>query len=63
MISLLCSTTIMVNLSLFPWNKNDFNQKQLAERRCGEIYKASPCLVKFTKTSKRDYKAICGTKK
>lgn len=63
MISLVCKATIMVNLSLYPWTPKDHAQKRQSEKRCKEIYADAPCLVKFTKTSKNDYRALCGSKK
>lgn len=60
--SLACPATIKINRTDYPWN--DFDQKtyERALYRCEYYYPTSPCLKKFIKTAKIDYRAICGKK-
>lgn len=55
----LCCTTILTPTD--DWSDRDETAFTTARSRCGEIYKDSPCLVKFTKMEEADtYRAICG---
>ena len=42
------------------WNDYDQQTYERALKRCGEIYKDSPCLKKFIKKDQMTYNAICG---
>lgn len=57
-----CAPTKMVNLTNLDWNDFDRQHLQVAKKRCGEIYKKSPCALEFRKRSERDYSVICGKK-
>jgi len=59
--SLICAATILINLSGFPWNKNDMNVMKATKISCEKEYKE--CLKKFIKKGERNYNAICGGKK
>lgn len=56
------------NTTFKGFNSKNFTDMDLAcyktaKRRCGEIYKDSPCLKVFQKTGEMDYRAICGQEK
>lgn len=40
----------------------DIDNMKVAEKRCGKLYKNSPCLRVFRVIGKRQYYAICGEK-
>jgi hypothetical protein len=63
LLALSCSPPVMQNKTKYPWN--DFDRKELkyAQKRCGEIYKDSPCVKLFKKYDKNQYSVICGDKK
>ena len=50
----------MVNNTDQPWNDFDNQHLKIAQKRCGEIYKNSPCVKMFKKRTERDYSVICG---
>lgn len=60
---LVCKALILINSSNLPWIPHDFEVSGNASKRCGEIYKNSPCLVKFSKIGYNRYLAICGSPK
>lgn len=60
---LICAATLMINLSGFEWNDHDDKIKKVAEARCPQLYVNSPCLSKFIKTGKQDYRVLCGKEK
>jgi hypothetical protein len=56
-----CPKTEFINKTNEFWNEMDYKHLSMAQKRCGEIYKNSPCLKLFIKrTVNRDYSAICG---
>ncbi len=57
---LACNPPIIENRTEFPWNDYDQQHLDTAKKRCGEIYKNSPCVVKFIKRTESDYSVICG---
>ena len=59
-LALTCSLTLMENRTEFDWNDYDRAHLTTAKKRCGEIYKSSPCLKLFIKRTPSDYSAICG---
>ena len=58
-LALTCGLTLMENRTKFDWNDLDRVHLTTAKKRCGEIYKKSPCLRTFIKRSPSDYSAIC----
>jgi len=60
---LVCLATIVINTSNEQWNAHDTKTMKSVKKRCKIHYKNAPCLVKFTKTAKKTYNAICGVKK
>ncbi len=60
--NLVCSVTILINLTTFDWNDHDKKVQKRAVQVCSTDvrYKESPCLKKFVKVGERDYYAICG---
>lgn len=63
LLALSCSAAIMQNVTPFPWNDYDRDELKYAEKRCGEIYKDTPCVKIFRKFGKRDYSVVCGKEK
>lgn len=57
-----CLPPKMLNVSIFPWNKYDYNILNQAKIRCGKIYPDSPCVKLFKKYNKQQYSVICGKK-
>lgn len=55
-----CGPIQIMNTSKYEWNSYDAATLAHAKKRCGEIYRRSPCLKVFFKVDKQDYKAICG---
>lgn len=43
-----------------PFTTVDKQNKEVARKRCGEIYPSSPCLKVFAKMAAYTYRAICG---
>lgn len=65
-LNLICSATIMINLTSFPWNSHDTKVKKRAIHVCKTNVRYRdefPCLKKFIKKGKRDFTAICGKPK
>ena len=60
---LACVATVLVNVSSEPWKPRDDESLAQARGRCTQLYKDSPCLVKFVKVEPGIYRAICGGKK
>jgi len=60
--SLLCFPATVYNTS-GEWNIIDSRQLSFSKKRCGEIYKKSPCLKYFWKVEENLYRVICGRKK
>lgn len=58
--SLNCPTTILENRTN-TWTKQDHDNLMFSKKRCGEIYKDSPCLKFFRKKAKLTYHAVCGS--
>ena len=54
-----CVPTDMQNTSGFEWNEFDRQTYKVAQRRCGELYKNSPCVKIFRKWGERDYSVLC----
>jgi hypothetical protein len=63
LLALSCAKPQMINRTSYPWNENDQWNVEQAKQKCPKIYKNSPCLTKFIKSGKQDYKAICGKEK
>lgn len=58
-----CSATVFqAPKDLIAFNEFDVKHVKIAMKRCGEIYKGSPCIKKFIKRTQRDYSVICGAK-
>jgi len=57
---LTCANTEISNTSGLKWNDHDNLILNVAKKRCASLYDDSPCLVKFVKTEKLNYHAICG---
>ena len=55
-----CPATITNNAF---WLPVDFSNFHVASKRCKVKFKNSPCLIKFTKTKERSYRAICGARR
>ena len=55
-----CPQTVLDNRSDEPINDMDRWNLSIATKRCKELYKNSPCLVKFIKFAPTAYGAICG---
>ncbi len=60
LISLSCSVPQMINYTQYPWNKFDKQTLKRATKRCGKLYKTSPCVKYFIKMDKIDYRVVCG---
>lgn len=56
----ICAETKIVNYTDLPWNSHDQKHLEIAQKRCGELYKNSKCLKEFRKRTSSDYSAICG---
>jgi hypothetical protein len=41
------------------WSKLDYQNLNIAIKRCPELYPNSPCLKRFIKKGERNYWAIC----
>ncbi len=63
LLALACPEPKMENLTSDPWNQQDYDHLKVAKKRCGEIYKASPCVILFRKRTTSDYSVICGKEK
>jgi hypothetical protein len=59
MITLICATTIAINLSLVHWDKEDEKNLERAQARCSQLYPEAPCLKKFVKSYALTYRATC----
>lgn len=57
-----CAITVMVNLTPLPWDARDLEVKDIAAKRCGELFPQSPCLKRFTKLREQGYNVICASK-
>jgi len=57
-----CPKTNIVLIDKEPWSKMDQINFNIAQNRCPEKYKKSPCLKKFIRWGKLRYGAICGAK-
>lgn len=55
-----CPKPEIVNESKKPFNEQDKQTLARAYKRCGELYKDSPCVKLFIKRTERDYAVICG---
>ena len=60
---LTCPVPKMVNLTKYPWNKNDLECLDTCVKHCPENYSDSPCLIRFVKKDERDYYCECGSKR
>jgi len=58
-----CAATLLVNKSTEKWVPHDMAVLTQSRVRCKEMYPKQPCVVSFTKTEPRVYRAICGAKK
>ncbi len=58
-----CPKIIMENRTDKAWNDFDNQHLAIAKKRCGEIYRKSPCVKLFRKRSESDYSVICGKEK
>lgn len=56
----LCPQLKFENWTKEPVNEYDIKHYRIAKRRCGEIYKKSPCIKLFRKRTSSDYSVICG---
>lgn len=63
MMTLVCLTTIIVNLSKESFNSEDEVSLARAIEQCKLVYDDAPCLVKFIKTETNTYQALCGKPK
>lgn len=57
---MICELTLIINLSKEPINSDDNRNKEVATKRCSQLYKDAPCLKKFIKVEANVYRAICG---
>ena len=57
--TLLCLTTMVLNISGLPMNVHDFDVMERATRKCE---KQKQCLTRFEKRDFRNYRGICGKK-
>lgn len=58
-----CPQVIMVNETVKPWNKRDYQILRQVKKRCGEIYNDAPCVKLFKKYGDgHDYSVVCGAK-
>jgi hypothetical protein len=58
---MICAATLMINLTAFAWNDNDYKVLASAERVCRTQYSPqSPCVSKFIKQGEQDYRVLCG---
>ena len=55
-----CKAAIMINLSKYPWTKDDYKMLKFVTNRCVVHYDDAPCLKKFIKVAPQEYRAICG---
>jgi len=57
---MICAAVVFINLTSFPINEHDKKTLESAKQHCPKVYKNSPCLKKFVKVGKQDYRALCG---
>lgn len=58
--SLICLTTILLNISGSSYNKQDFKNLEAAQTTCATKYNS--CLKNFQKREKGVYRVLCGEK-
>lgn len=58
--SLGCPPTKIVNNSGEAFNQKDLQTLEKTKKRCGQLYKTSPCTKVFIKKTPNDYRVICG---
>lgn len=58
MLGLSCPSMNIINKTKV-WNVIDKEVLSIAIKRCGELYKNSPCLKKFIKVEENVYRVIC----
>ena len=63
MLLMSCPPTKMLNVSKYEWNAYDMKILNVAEKRCGELYKEARCVALFRKYGKQDYTVLCGEEK
>lgn len=62
MLTMLCTATVWLNLTAFPWNNHDFKTFHNVQSRCSTDprYIETPCVKSFTKSYEQGYRVICG---
>lgn len=55
-----CPKPKIENRTSYDWNSFDSVSLRTAVKRCGEIYRNSPCVKRFIKRGERDYSVVCG---
>ncbi len=55
-----CPKVVIENRTDEPFNSIDKWNLSIALKRCKQLYKNSPCLVKFIKKAPGAYGAVCG---
>lgn len=60
---MICAATLLINLTAFSWTARDAADMKQAQRTCWRLYPRSPCLVKFVKVGRHDFRATCGRPK
>lgn len=55
-----CPKVMIENRTNEPFNSVDQQNLSIATKRCKQLYKNSPCLVKFIKRATNAYGAVCG---
>jgi len=61
-LALACPTTVIENTSKLKWTSYDTKMLNYAKKRCGELYKDSPCVKLFRKFEFQSYSVVCGEK-
>lgn len=60
---MICELLLIYNLSTDPWNEQDQKHLDAARKRCGKLFKTDPCVSRFFKQKKLQYKVLCGPAK
>lgn len=60
LLALSCPDTKLINKTDLPWNPADVKVLNYCKKRCPELDKNDPCLVKFIKQGEHDYYCGCG---